>query len=398
MADSSRPRSTTRRLPGRRAIAASASVTASLRPTSSWRTVPTISAPRRRRPARKPSSSSDASSAHWRSSSRTTTGWSRPACSSSSANASNRWNWAACAWPGSIATSPVSSSTRAGGISTPCSASSRSGASHGHRAGAAPPSSLRPQTAIEPARRRQRRAGAALGEAGLADAGLALDDDELGVAAGSAKASSRVASSDVRPLRSVVATAGRSGPWRLGLGPAWVPRWARSARGPAVTPGGPGPDRGRGSPTRGRAGRGRARCRAPRERGGGVGQAAQRLGLAARAVEGEPRAGLGGAPAAGSGRRAPAARDDRRLVAEREVGVEPILDHGEPSLLEAGRGIGRELDVGELHERWSSPERLGLDESGVGSRASPASSAARPSSASRPKRRWSTSAGSTRRR
>ena len=59
-----------------------------------------------------------------------------------------------------------------------------------------------------------------LGETGLADAGLALDDDELRVAAGIGEGVEQGGQlGRARPLRSVGATAGRSGPWRLGLGP-----------------------------------------------------------------------------------------------------------------------------------------------------------------------------------
>ena len=181
---SSRPRSATRRLPGRRAIAARASVTASLRPTSSWRTVPTTARRaagarrgtraargRRRRPTggRRAGRPRAGRARRPRAGRRTrrTAGTGRPA-------------------PGRApsATSPVSSWASAGGTSTPCAASSRSGASHGHRAGAAPPSSLRPQTAMEPSSPSADTAAQLLGEAGLADAGLALDDDELGVAPG----------------------------------------------------------------------------------------------------------------------------------------------------------------------------------------------------------------------
>ena len=48
------------------------------------------------------------------------------------------------------------------------------------------------------------------------------------------------------------------------------------------------------------------------------------------------------------------------MVAERQVGVDPILQHGLPGLLQA-RPVGlRERLVGEVRERWPSPQRQRL--------------------------------------
>ena len=88
-----RPPRRNRRAPGRRAMAPSASVTSSARPTSSVRTVTTVTTPRCNLVTRNRSRSSDAGSHHCRSSRTTTRGVSAPARSRMAAMASNRSSW-----------------------------------------------------------------------------------------------------------------------------------------------------------------------------------------------------------------------------------------------------------------------------------------------------------------
>jgi hypothetical protein len=51
---------------------------------------------------------------------------------------------------------------------------------------------------------------------------------------------------------------------------------------------------------------------------------------------------------------------------ELQVGIEPILDGGEPPFLQAVGDADGKGPVGELEERGASPERLALDERGAG--------------------------------
>ena len=89
---------------------------------------------------------------------------------------------------------------------------------------------------------------------------------------------------------------------------------------------------------------------------------AERLGLTARAVEGEHQLTAQSLPQRMTPRQNRELGNERLMPAERELGVDPLLDCGETQLLEALDLGPRERLVGEVGECITSPERERLVE------------------------------------
>ena len=230
VAPSGRPRSWMRRVAGARDSAASASTTASLRPTSSWRTVQASSTGESTSwPDTNVSSSSEARSAHWMSSSTRTSGRSAAAAASSPATASNSWNRVR-SLPVPVAASSPLAATSAEQLRAD-SGALRQLADQRAQRGQPRPEGGGGGALEGPAPQDGGALGAGLGrhlldQAGLADARLALDQHHPGPVAGLVSVASSWPSSASRPTSggpAAVARARGAGTATPGAAPAPAP-------------------------------------------------------------------------------------------------------------------------------------------------------------------------------
>ena len=94
----------------------------------------------------------------------------------------------------------------------------------------------------------------------------------------------------------------------------------------------------------------------------GVGEGPQRVGLAARAVQGEGQPGVQSLAQRMVGHELLQLADQLAVTAEGEVGVEALLQHGEPVFLERRRLGERDALVHQLDEGRAPPERQRVGE------------------------------------
>ena len=336
-------------------------------------------ADRRARGRRTSSTSSDARSAHWRSSSTTTSGASAAASASSAVTASSTRNRVRSPGPASSASSSRSSRVVSSGA-----------------AAAAPPRATRARTGGQPRPERGRGAalvgvapqdghapapglgGQLLEQAGLADAGLTLDEDD---ARRRARASSSAAitwrSSTSRPTSAAggtSVTAVSAGATTVAPGPPRLSDRPRAGRGRVARRGTGGGDGFEGERRVLRQDGGlevdeRAAgvdAELVAQRATGIVEDAQRLGLAARPVEGERHVVTERlAQRVGRHQLAELAHD-RGVAAEAQVGVDAVLGGDEATLLEAGREPPGEVEVGELEQGRAPPQPQRFVEQGTG--------------------------------